>query len=169
MTNVEFKAELRDPGLCRTLLARICATKVDTLSQTDTYFRLTNGRLKRRETAGHPTEYIFYHRENQARPRLSQFTIYSESQARRHFGMGELPEWVRVVKAREVYMHGGVRIHLDAVEGLGHFIEFEALVSSRMTQAQAYAAVELLRTALLPVLGEMLSDSYADMVAADAP
>ncbi|MFT3685286.1 MAG: CYTH domain-containing protein [Phycisphaerales bacterium] len=67
MTNIEFKAELRDPELARTLLRKIHATPIDTLEQTDTYFRLSDGRLKKRETKGAPTEYIFYNRENAPR------------------------------------------------------------------------------------------------------
>lgn len=167
MQNVEFKAELRDLALARTLLRKIHATHLDTLEQTDTYYRLTDGRLKKRETKGQPTEVIFYHRENAARARLSRFTIYSQTQARQHFGAAELPVWVKVVKVRELYMHSGVRIHLDKVEGLGTFIEFEALVTSQTPQATCYQAVELLKQALLPVMGEMLSHSYCDMVAVD--
>jgi len=167
MQNIEFKAELRDIDLARTLLRKIHATAIDTLEQTDTYYRLTDGRLKKRETKGAPTEFIFYHRENAARARVSRFTIYSESQAASHFGAGQLPVWVKVNKVREVYMHSGVRIHLDRVEGLGTFIEFEALVTSESPQEACHQAVALLRQGLLPVMGEILSHSYCDMVAVD--
>ena len=43
--------------------------------------RVTNGRLKRRECPGEPTEVIFYERPNKSGPRLSNFTIYTEEQA----------------------------------------------------------------------------------------
>ena len=36
-------------------------------------------------------------------------------QAREHFGSTEYPVWVVVKKTREVYMHLGVRIHVDHV------------------------------------------------------
>jgi predicted adenylyl cyclase CyaB len=167
MTNIEFKAELRDPELARTLLRKIHATPIDTLEQTDTYYRLSDGRLKKRETKGHPTEFIFYHRENSPRARASRFVIYSERQARQHFGQTDFPEWVKVVKTREVYMHSGVRIHLDKVEGLGAFIEFEALVTPQTPERTCHQAVELLKQALTPVMGELLSHSYCDMIAVD--
>lgn len=169
MTNIEFKAELRDLDLCRTLLRKIHATFVDTLEQTDTYYRLSDGRLKKRETKGQPTEYIFYHRENSARPRASRFTIYSENQARQHFGAGELPVVVQVIKTRELYMHSGVRIHLDLVKDLGTFIELEALITPQTPEAHCFQTVELLKAALVPVMGEMLSHSYADMVQNENP
>ncbi|MFT3685287.1 MAG: CYTH domain-containing protein [Phycisphaerales bacterium] len=74
---------------------------------------------------------------------------------------------MKVVKTREVYMHSGVRIHLDKVEGLGTFIEFEALVTPQTPERTCHQAVELLKQALTPVMGELLSHSYCDMVAVD--
>ncbi len=104
MHNVEFKAELRDLPLARSVCKAIGATFILTLEQTDTYFRVAAGRLKKRECAGEPTEYIFYDRENRARPKLSHFTIYSEAQAVERFGAAPLPVWVVVRKVRELYM-----------------------------------------------------------------
>lgn len=165
MQNVEFKAELRDLPLARSVCLHVKALPVETLRQTDTYFRLADGRLKRRESAGHPTEYIFYHRENTLRPRLSQFTIYSESEARRQFGANDLPVWVVVRKTREVFLHVNTRIHLDSVEGLGNFIEFEAMVTPEHPVDACRAAVDLLRNAFQPVLGEPMGVSYSDLLA----
>ncbi len=176
MHNVEIKLELRDPGLARGIVSRLGARRVETLRQTDTYFRLADGRLKKREytsdlAGAKPTvEWIFYHRDNQARQRLSHFRIYSESEARAYFGLTEPPTWVVVKKVREVWMGGpeqSVRVHLDDVEGLGAFIEFEALVTPRLNLAKAHAAVEELRRALAPALGEPVSVSYSDMLAGD--
>jgi adenylate cyclase class 2 len=167
MQNVEFKAELRDLPLARTLCRKVRAAMVETLQQTDTYYRLADGRLKKRETAGHPTEYIFYHRDNAPRARISRFNIYSLEQARAHFGSLDQAPWVVVRKKREVWMHTGVRIHLDQVEHLGTFIEFEALVTPRQPVAQCHQQVHLLRQALGPVIGELLSHSYADMLATE--
>lgn len=169
MQNVEFKAELRDLPLARSLCLRIKATPIETLEQTDTYFKLADGRLKKRETVGHPTEYIFYHRDNSSRPRLSRFTIYSEQEAKTHFGAVELPPWLVVRKTRELYMHMGTRIHLDTVHNLGNYIEFEALVSPNQNLAKCYESVNLLRQAFMPVTGEPMSVSYCDLMAQEEP
>ena len=67
MQNVEYKAELRDIALARTIAAAIGAIKVDTLVQTDTYFRVPDAKLKRRETVGHTTECVFYNRPGRTR------------------------------------------------------------------------------------------------------
>jgi adenylate cyclase class 2 len=172
MQNVECKYELRDLELCRLALASLKASKIATMQQTDTYFKLADGRLKKRESVAdgvaQPVEFIFYHRENQAKARVSRFTIYSVAEAAQYFGSTEPPVWVTVKKTRELYMLGGVRIHVDDVEGLGRFVEFEALVSPSNNLVKSYDAVHQLQEALGPALGGPLSQSYSDMLAGDA-
>lgn len=165
MQNVEFKAELRDLALARMLATSVGARFVEHLWQTDTYYKLADGRLKKRVTEGHPTEYIFYHRENSSRPRLSKFNIYTESEALARFGSLDIPAWVLVRKAREVYMHANTRIHLDMVDRLGMFIEFEAMVSPSCNLAKCYASVDRLRRDLGPAIGEPVATSYSDLLA----
>lgn len=164
MHNVEFKAELRDLPLARGLLRRLGATFIMALSQTDTYFRIPDGRLKKRECAGEPTEWIFYDRANRLQPKLSHFVIYSENEARVRFGATPLPVWCVVRKVRELFMLGNVRIHLDQVEGLGAFAEFEALVSRSTNVAKCHERVQHLRGMLGPALGEAISCGYADLL-----
>ncbi len=164
MRNIELKAELRDLALARSICSAIGATHIIDLEQTDIYFRLPSGRLKRRESPGEPTEYIFYDRQDRAAPRMSNFTIYSEAAAQERFGATPLPELVTVKKKRQVYMIGNVRIHLDQVQGLGKFIEFEALVSQSQSVQKCHAAIQKLREQLSPVLGEQIATSYSDLV-----
>ncbi|HMN40945.1 MAG TPA: class IV adenylate cyclase [Phycisphaerales bacterium] len=176
MQNVEYKAELRDPSLARTIAASIGALRVDTLRQTDTYFRIPDGKLKKRETLGQPTEWVFYSRPGQSRAKLSTFTIYPEHMARERFGSTDLPVWLVVKKCRDLWTWKGVRIHLDSVEGLAHkpddqgvhgpadFIEFEALICPERTQAQAHEQVEFLRASFAPALGEPIAVGYAELL-----
>jgi adenylate cyclase class 2 len=167
MQNVEFKAELRDPALARNIATSINATWVGTLRQTDTYYRVPDARLKKRECEGHPTEYVFYSRGNRSRPKLSNFTIYSEEQALERFGTSPLPVWVVIRKTRELYVLDGVRIHFDKVEGLGDFVEFEALVCPERNFSQCHAMMDTLRRAFGPVMGEPIACGYADLLAGD--
>jgi len=166
MQNVEIKCELRDPALARTLCAALRCTLAETLEQRDTYFKLADGRLKKRETVGYATEFVFYHRTNEAKTRLSRFKIYSEAEGRTVFGASDPPAWVTVVKRRDVYLHESVRIHLDAVVDLGNFFELEAMVSPQMNLAVCYQKVDALRRHFAPALGEPLSASYSDLIAA---
>lgn len=170
MHNVEIKFELRDPALARTICASMHAALVERMNQVDTYYRLADGRLKRREFPGspaHATEWIFYNRDNMAKARISHYRIYSEAEARAFFGATEPPVWIVVKKVRDLYLVGGVRVHLDHVEGLGHFLEFEAVVTPKLNLAKAHAAVADLRERFAPALGEPLSASYSDLLAQD--
>jgi adenylate cyclase class IV len=167
MQNVEFKAELRDFALARTICGSIGAELVSNLRQTDTYFRVPDAKLKKREVPGRPTEYIFYSRPNRSRPKLSNYTLYTESQAMDRFGASPLPVWVVVKKSRDLYMYKGVRVHLDQVEGLGGFIEFEAIVSPANNLAACHNLVDELRRAFGPAMGEPIACGYAELLAAE--
>jgi adenylate cyclase class IV len=165
MQNVEYKAECRDLGLARSIALALGASAVAELEQTDTYYRLPRGRLKKREVRGEPTEWIFYDRADLTGPKISRFTIFSEAEARERFAPESLGVWVVVKKKRALLMLGNVRIHLDAVEGLGTFVEFEALVSRRHSVARCNEAVAALRKALEPALGEPIAVGYSDLLA----
>lgn len=174
MHNVEFKAELRDPALARGIARTIGAAHTETLDQTDTYFRVAHGRLKKRETADartgerHPVQFIFYDRANIARPKLSNYTVYSEDEARQRFGVRPMPIRVVVRKRREVWIAEQTRIHLDDVESLGAFLECEALVSQKQTVVQCRKRNDEIRRAFMPALGEPIAVGYADMLELDA-
>ena len=166
MLNVEYKAELRDLPLARTILKALRATPIAVLRQTDTYYRIGQGRLKKRECEGEPVEYIYYDRANRAAAKLSLFNVYSERQARERYGEQELPIWVVVRKSRELFILDNVRIHLDRVDGLGDFIEFEAIVSKTHNVAKCHRDLAGLRERLGPAMGEAIGVSYSDLIAA---
>jgi adenylate cyclase class IV len=165
MQNLEFKAELRHLNAARQQCVAIGATPHGVLQQVDTYFKLADGRLKRRETQGQPIEWIWYHRANDIRPRVSHYSILTDEQARRRWGTLSLREWLCVRKRRELWIIDNVRIHLDEVEGLGTFIEFEALMTEGTSANAREAAVAQLRQFFAPVLGEPVGVSYSDLMA----
>lgn len=164
MQNVEFKAELRDHESARGQCRVLGATFIGTLEQIDTYYRMPDGRLKRRLAAGEPVEWIYYHRPDEAGARLSNYAILSEDQARRRWGTESLRVWLTVRKTRELWMIENVRIHLDEVEGLGRFIEFEAMINEDFDAAECRDEIAELREIFGPLLGEPISASYCDLV-----
>ncbi|MHC4217146.1 MAG: CYTH domain-containing protein, partial [Planctomycetota bacterium] len=121
--NIEFKAELRDRSAARQQCHQLGAERIGQVEQTDTYYRMPDGRLKKREAPGEPTEWIYYHRRDIVRPRMSSYAILSDSQAKRRWGSHSLRAWLKVAKKRELWMLENVRIHLDQVQSLGTFIE----------------------------------------------
>src|SRR5262245_55226928 len=167
MQNVEYKAELRDIELARSICRAVKAKHVGLFEQTDTYYRIPDARLKKRQTAGQPTEYIYYNRADSTTPKVSRYVVYTEIEAAERFGRSELPIWVVVKKRRDLFMLDYIRIHLDQVQGLGNFLEFEAMVSPRRNVAKCSAALTKLREEFSGVLGEPISGSYSDMLAGD--
>lgn len=172
MHNLEFKAELRDLSIARAVAVSIGARRIGVLEQTDTYYRTFTGRLKKREAVfegqPEPVEYIAYERDDRARPKVSSFRILSESEFLERFGSLPLPEGVVVRKSRELYLLENARIHLDRVESLGSFIEFEALVTKSHNLARAHETINDLRARFGPVLGEAIAVGYADLLAQDS-
>ena len=68
-----------------------------------------------------------------------------------------------VVKQRTVYWHDHVRIHLDEVEGLGTFIEFEALVDEWCDEKSAGEKVQRLREQFNIDQAQVIGGSYVDL------
>ena len=100
--------------------------------QRDTYFDVPEGRLKLREEKGSPPCLIAYQRPDLLEEKESRYRIVEVGNAE------ELREALSVVlgiqvvvtKVRRLYLFEGVRIHLDQVDRLGSFIEFEGVVGS---------------------------------------
>ncbi len=98
---------------------------------------------------------------------MSHYVVYSESEARERFGSSPLPVWIVVKKIRDLYILDHVRIHLDQVDKLGCFLEIEAIVSDQHDAGVCREEVDFLRQTFAPVLGEAISVSYSDLLAAD--
>lgn len=173
MKNLELKAELRDPNLARLICKQIGASKICTIRQTDTYFNVTRGRLKKRESvvvergvgSPEPLEYIFYERPDKVSPKVSDYHIYTLEQVRERFGEKELPVWIEVTKNRELYLYESTRIHIDDVIDLGWYFEYEILVDDRTNMDDAQDLADRLRSTFLPALGEPIAASYSDLLA----
>jgi adenylate cyclase, class 2 len=166
MENVEFKAELLNLETARAICARLGARHQGLLRQRDTYYRLSGQRLKRRECPGRPAEWIRYGRPDVAGPRVSEYELFSDGEAAARMGTDPGQPWATVAKVRDLYLLANVRIHLDEVEGLGSYLEFEAMVVGDHDRANCERAVENLRGAFASVLGRAVAVGYADLLAA---
>lgn len=173
MRNIEFKAELRDPELARAIAKEIGASLIVRAQQTDTYYNVTTGRVKKRESVAidravavpEPVEYIVYARANRVDTRPSDFSILTDRELRERFGEAPLPVWLTVTKIRELWLWKSVRIHLDKVDHIGWYFEIESLVPKPEREAEARELAEQVRATFLPALGEPVSGSYSDLIA----
>ena len=164
MRNLEWKGRLRDPAGAERVCGEIGARFVAELEQRDTYYEVPNGRMKRRECAGRPTEWIEYFRPDETRVRASDYRLLDPREAARRHPLASLAVRAVVEKRRRLYLHGEVRIHLDRVAGLGDCFELEALVNEHQDEASARRALDALLAAFEPVLGDPLAGSYSDLL-----
>ena len=96
--------------------------------QVDTYFNVGKGRLKLRDVKGQEYSWLVYYlREDIRDPKESRVILAKviDSGSVKEM-LGEL-FGIKVIvrKERKIYRYRGVQVHLDRVEGLGTFIEFE--------------------------------------------
>lgn len=128
---IEFKARCGDHGRIRDILKKKNARFDGEDHQIDTYFRVPHGRLKLRE-GDIENALVFYSRPNQAGLKQSDVALAkvpAQSELRPVLAKA-LGVLVAVDKRREIYFVENVKIHLDRVEGLGEFVEVEAIGSA---------------------------------------
>jgi predicted adenylyl cyclase CyaB len=127
--NIEIKARCRNASSIRDYLIKHRADFIGTDNQTDTYFNVLHGRLKLRQ-GNIENSLIFYNRENTAGPKLSEVILFPVSQNNELLKSALTHSngiKVEVKKKREIYFIDNVKFHIDEVEGLGSFIEIEAI------------------------------------------
>ena len=69
-----------------------------------------------------------------------------------------------VRKRREVYHVEGTRVHLDAVEGLGEFIELEAVLRPGESAEDGRERVREIRDALGISAEDLIDRAYIDLI-----
>jgi adenylate cyclase, class 2 len=135
------------------------------LVQCDTYFQTQSGRLKLREE-GAVAWLISYERADLAGQRESRYRIIEVAQAPElRAALSEtLGVKVEVRKERRLFLwQGNVRIHLDKVDGLGDFIEFEAIVGPDSDLKREQAQVAKLREEFVIGDAALIGGSYCDL------
>jgi homotetrameric cytidine deaminase len=166
--NVELKAHDADPG--KTLERALAAGADDRglLRQRDTYFAVPHGRLKLREEEPGGATLISYQRPDAAADKVSEYRLVPvvDADALRA-ALGEANGVLAVVdKRRRLLLWDGVRIHLDSVNGLGTFIELEAVAGPGSDLERERTQVARLRELLEIRDDDLREGSYADAVIA---
>jgi len=168
--NIELKSKCLDLVQAREAALRLGAREAGILEQTDTYFHCTTGRLKLRETAGRPAELIAYARADEPDVRASAYHLVPvpEPGPLKRSLASALGVRVVVIKRRRLLLWHNVRIHLDEVEGLGSFVEFEAVMGEGEDEPTAYERIATLADALALQPGDRISTSYGELMSAAA-
>jgi predicted adenylyl cyclase CyaB len=127
--NLELKARCGDLAAARARACEVATAWIGVDEQTDTYFVTRAGRLKLRESSLAGAQLIPYVRPDERAARRSDYQVLPVEDgpglARMLSAMLGVHRVVR--KRREIALYENVRIHLDRVEGLGDFVELEAV------------------------------------------
>jgi homotetrameric cytidine deaminase len=164
--NIEIKARDADPARTLELALELGAADEGDLEQRDTYFDGAHGRLKLREQEPGEDELIEYRRADEAGARTSSYgrvpvAAAAELREALDAALGTL---VVVTKRRRLLLRDNVRIHLDEVEGLGSFIELEAVAGPESDLTAEQAQVAELRERLEIGDDALVGESYSDLL-----
>jgi len=160
-----LKARDRDPARSLQVCQGLGAEDRGTLTQRDTYFEVPRGRLKLREEPDAAT-LIAYERPDLPGNKESRYRLVAvpEPVEMRAALESVLGITIVVAKSRRLFIHDNVRIHLDRVEVLGDFIEFEAVVADGDDPTRFTAVLDDLRTAFDIRDEDVLRASYSDLL-----
>lgn len=164
--NIECKAIDADPAASLTVCRELGAHDHGEIRQRDTYFAVVRGGLKlREETPGRP-HLIQFERAREPQQRASRYRIIevSDSDTLRAALTAALGATVVVCKTRRLLLWRQVRIHLDTVEGLGSFVELEAVAPPDSDLSGEHALVEMLRARLGITDERLVASGYAEQL-----
>ena len=129
--NIEFKAKASDIVSLEEKLLTLKPKYVGEDYQKDTYYNVDFGRLKLRE-GNIENALIWYNRENVGGAKQSDILLYKHlpDEALKNILLKLHGIKIVVDKIRKIYFVDNVKFHFDRVEGLGTFIEVEAIDDS---------------------------------------
>lgn len=166
LKNYEFKARVDNVEVYESKLLELNPDFRGLDHQTDTYFNVQKGRLKLRE-GNIENALINYDREDTLGSRESQVILYRHQPdpALKKILINQLGVKTVVIKKRKIYFIDNVKFHFDNVEGLGNFLEVEAIdttgeipIKKLQDQCDHYFRFFGLSQR------DLLSQSYSDMI-----
>jgi cytidine deaminase len=165
--NVELKARHADLEAAAARCVALGAADEGVLEQRDTFFAARRGRMKLREIDGAMSELLVYERSDDPEPAESAYQrvqVLDPAELSDALQAALGSPLVVVSKRRRLFLFEGVRIHLDQVDGLGTFIEFEGVLPDAGDLDAARAKVARLRGELGVQDADLVSVGYADLL-----
>jgi predicted adenylyl cyclase CyaB len=164
--NIEVKAHVDDFEALKVRAESLSDQPLEIIPQEDTFFNTEQGRLKLRILAPDLGVLIYYERPDQDGPKRSDYHLAETRDPESLKQTLTLAFGVRGVvrKTRYLYMVGQTRIHLDDVEGLGHFMELEVVMHEGQSDAEGQAIAEDLMRRLGVGKDAWLEGAYMDLI-----
>jgi predicted adenylyl cyclase CyaB len=166
--NIEIKARIENVALMSPKVAALASEGPLEIAQDDTFFACDNGRLKLRAFSNDAGELIYYRRANQSGPKESFYlrspTTSPESlRESLSLAYGQIG---RIRKYRSLFLVGRTRVHLDRVEGLGHFLELEVVLVDDESAEQGIREAGQLMEQLGVQPEQLVEGAYLDLIQA---
>jgi len=166
--NVEIKARVVDPARLAARVRDLATSGPQELTQHDVFFNCRQGRLKMRLFADGHGELIAYQRADHSGPKTSLYQLVPCAEPQILIGaltsaLGILGE---VRKSRTLWFAGRTRIHLDNVDGLGHFVELEVVLEKGEAEEDGWREADDLMKKLNIDQAALLPTAYIDLLAA---
>ncbi len=163
-TNLEIKARIPSIQYAINIAEKLPASFSTELNQTDTYFVVPKGRLKLREINNSQCELIYYTRTETSNERLSDFEISTVTDSINLKSILKMAYGVSaaVQKKRLLYLYGTTRIHIDNIDSLGAFIEFEVPVET--DHQKAHNIMQFLISKFQIQDDSFIKESYMDLI-----
>jgi predicted adenylyl cyclase CyaB len=171
--NIEIKARMHDRAGVLAALVALGARDAGSEVQEDRFWRVADGaRLKLRQSSRDGAALLAYRRADTAQLRVSAYERVPVAGA-------EVAALVRaldavlepagtVIKERHLWFVDNVRVHLDHVQGLGEFLELEAMVDDAHPEAACHAAALALLRRFRIADADRVAVAYVDLLAAGA-
>jgi predicted adenylyl cyclase CyaB len=165
-TNVEIKARIGDMQRTRQIAESISDVPCQMIVQHDVFFCVDRGRLKLRVLDPKMGQLVYYERQNHAGPRAShyQISVTAEPELLERVLSAALGVRGTVDKRRYLYWVGNTRIHLDEVDGLGHFLELEVVLDRGQSEEQGTEAALALMARLGVSAEDLIDVAYIDLL-----
>ncbi|MDP6442654.1 MAG: class IV adenylate cyclase [Pirellulaceae bacterium] len=173
--NLELKAQLADLAKAQRTATSLPIHHAERQDQIDTYFGCGRGRLKLREIelfdrdgrqVESRAELIWYERPDLADAKRSRYHLVDvvDAAAMKAALSAAGGQLAIVCKRRWIYLFENVRIHLDRVDSLGDFLEFEAVLSTADELSSSQERLSLLRREFEISDADLLEASYGEMI-----
>ena len=162
--NIEIKAFCSDPQHVADILLAHNADYKGNDHQIDTYFNVSDARLKLRE-GSIENNLIYYKRDNQSGPKRSDVILYPTGKDKNIKEILKETIGIKVVvdKKRDIYFIENVKFHVDRVEGLGDFVEIEA-IGEEGDEEELNRQCEYYIDLLEIPKENLIEDSYSDLL-----
>ncbi|MCB0281685.1 MAG: class IV adenylate cyclase [Calditrichae bacterium] len=164
--NIEIKAECTDPEKVESIIIEKGWKSGGVENQKDTFFNVPNGRLKLRETNENQAVLIPYFRPDMNTLRDSEYVLLKTDETRQALSILKKMFGIRwiVSKKRKIYFYDNIRIHLDEVDSLGSFIEFEGVISDDKMYNETQEKLEWLIELFEIAQEQIFKEAYVDML-----